>query len=303
MAEVSATKVLEQLARALPQDRKKNVIVVGSLAAAYHFFQDDPNKAVSTKDLDCMFTPHAKAVVSAKDVTEQLLANEWRFRPWDQRWDGPGTAGQPVEALPLVRLSPPPESKQQDWFLELLGAPAGIPSDDETQWKVFDRIVTPQGHFALVSFGFLGFAQWSPIMSQLGIMIGRPSMMALANLLHHPRIRPDKIGTTNEKRSNKDLGRVLALAYLTQRADPDGLDAWAVEWHAAMQEMCPAEGAQLAGRLGNGLNELLNSPTDLDDATRSCAKSLLASMDISPRMLVGIARRVLRQVELLQLMY
>lgn len=255
MASLSPAKILEQLAQALPESRRSDVIVVGSLAAGYYFFQRDPSRAVATKDIDCMFAPHAKAVASAQDVTEQLLKNQWTLRTSDPRWSKPGTPEQPDAELPLVRLMPPPEFEQQEWFLELLGAPTGIPAPDAPLLKDFDRLVTEQGHFALASFGFLGFAQWQPIETPFGIKVARPSMMALANLLHHPRIAPDLIYGTKDKRSNKDLGRVLALAYLTQRADPDGVDAWPVEWHAAMQAMCPELEVPLAGRLGTGIVE------------------------------------------------
>lgn len=300
MASLSPAKILEQLAQALPESRKSDVIVVGSLAAGYYFFQRDPERAVATKDVDCMFSPHAKAVVSAQDVTEQLLKSKWTLRTSDPRWAKPGTAGQPDAELPLVRLMPPPEFEQQEWFLELLGAPVGIPSPDTALLKGFDRLVTEHGHFALASFGFLGFAQWSPIDTPFGIKVARPSMMALANLLHHPRIAPDLIHGTNDKRSNKDLGRVLALAYLTQRADPDALDAWVGDWHAAMRAMCPELETKLASRLGTGIVELLGSATDMAEATRLCAVGLLASLDVTSAMLSGMARRVLQQIAILQ---
>lgn len=168
MAEVSAAVVLEQLARALPETQKHHVIVVGSLAAAYQFFGVESDQVLTTKDLDCMFTPHAKAVVSAREVTEQLLADNWTFRPWGDKFAAPGGPSVPTSALPVVRLLPPKGVGSSDWFLELLGAPAGIPSSDESTWKTFDRIETPHGAFGLPSFGFLGFAQWSAIETQHG---------------------------------------------------------------------------------------------------------------------------------------
>ena len=303
MAEIAASVVLEQLARALPDARKPHVIVVGSLAAAYQFFGSESHQVLTTKDLDVMFTPHAKAVVSAREVTEQLLADKWTFRPWGDKYAVPGSSSVPTEALPLVRLLPPEGYGSSDWFLELLGAPAGIPGVDETTWKTFQRIETNQGHWALASFGYLGFAQWSPIETSLGIKVARASTMALANLLHHPTVRPDLIGGTSEKRSNKDLGRVLALAYLTLWRNPDGLDQWATDWYSAVESMCPEMGPDLAQRLGTGLDVLLNSPLDLEQAVRLCAMSLLRGRDVDARALAGIGRRVQAQIDALQLRY
>ena len=304
MAEISVSAVLQQLASALPNATKPYVIVVGSLAAAYQFFGHESNQVpLTTKDLDVMFSPHAKAVVSASAVTEQLLADKWTFRPWGDQFAAPGTSVVPTEELPLVRLLPPEGYGSSDWFLELLGAPAGIPTADERTWKTYHRIETPLGSCALASFGYLAFAQWSPIETPMGIHVARASMMALANLLHHPTVRPDLIGGTSDKRSCKDLGRVLALAYLTMEQDRDGLETWAKDWHSAMQAMCPEMGPDLAQRLGTGLDMLMNSPQDLEQAVRLCALSLLRGRDLDSRGLAGVGRRVQTQIETLQLLF
>ena len=59
---LSPAAVLAQVAQALPASCRDDVIIIGSLAAGYYFFADDGAKAVRTKDVDCMFSPHAKAV-------------------------------------------------------------------------------------------------------------------------------------------------------------------------------------------------------------------------------------------------
>ena len=69
--------VLKQVAEALPAACRERVIIIGSLAAAYHFFGTDTGRELRTKDVDCMLTPHATAVAAARDVTEQLLVAKW----------------------------------------------------------------------------------------------------------------------------------------------------------------------------------------------------------------------------------
>jgi glycosyltransferase involved in cell wall biosynthesis len=69
-------------------------------------------------------------------------------------------------------------------------------------------------------------------------------MMALANLLEHPRIKDDLIEDTNIKRSNKDLGRVLAIARLT----PEEMwETWPAAWAKALKDLAadPARRATL----------------------------------------------------------
>lgn len=59
-------------------------------------------------------------------------------------------------------------------------------------------------------------------------------MMALANMLEHPEIRPETmsilIAGRENKRSNKDLGRVLAIAHLASIRNEDALLKWLEKW-------------------------------------------------------------------------
>jgi hypothetical protein len=70
---LSPRDVLKQVAAALPEECRDSVIIIGSLAAGYHFFGDDPESQVRTKDVDCMISPHIKAVPAGKIVAESLL--------------------------------------------------------------------------------------------------------------------------------------------------------------------------------------------------------------------------------------
>ena len=121
--------------------------------------------------------------------------------------------------------------------------------------------------------------------------------MALANLLHHPRIGPEKIGDTPDKRSNKDLGRVLALAWLSTAQDPAALETWPPRWLAALQKRFPDEWQVLAARAGDGLRLLLDDKhrLDLDEAVRLSNMSLLRGRDLGPEQLRATARRLLAE--------
>jgi hypothetical protein len=116
MTLVSPLAVLKQIARAIPPDCRKNIIVIGSLAAGYHFFGNDPKLQVRTKDADCLLSPRIKAIPAGIKVTERLFQEKWRFRP-DEKWSKPGDATVPDNELPAVRLNPPGSS---NWFIELL---------------------------------------------------------------------------------------------------------------------------------------------------------------------------------------
>ena len=292
--ELTPAQVMEQVARAIPEACRSNVIIIGSLAAGYHFFGNESSKAIRTKDVDAMFSPHAMAAGAARDVTETLLAADWTVRR-DGEYSLPGDANTPDDKLPLVRLKPPHHAQ---WFLELMSAPSA--QSDGQLIKRLDRIETQAGHFALCSFGFLGLAEHVPLRTEWGVRYARPEMMALANLLHHPTIGPATIsagffGATPVKRANKDLGRVLALAYLSLEQDRDAMENWSASWREALTTRYPDQVATLMARIGLGLLELMGSSDDFNEAVRTCSLGLLRSMDIGPDALEATARRLLAE--------
>lgn len=272
---ISPGTVLEQVAGSIPEEFRKNIIVVGSLAAGYHFFGHDPRLQVRTKDVDCLVSPRIQAIVAGKAVTDRLFAEHWEMRQ-DGDWGKPGDASTPEDKLPVVRLHPPGSS---EWFLELLT----VPESENDLDQRYIRLETSKGHFGLCSFGFLALADWQPIPTPFGVAIARPEMMALANLLHHPIIGEETmsgfIGEREIKRSNKDLGRVLALAYLSEDKQADALLDWPEVWLAALKERFPTHWRELALRTGSGMREILKPKhePDLDEARHTCEYGLLAA--------------------------
>jgi hypothetical protein len=119
-------------------------------------------------------------------------------------------------------------------------------------------------------------------------------MLALSNLLRNPEIRPDTMDALVEgrtiKRSNKDLGRVVAIARLS---DPDAPRDWRGSWSEALQALHADSWRHLAGRVGSGLQAVLASEPDLDEACLTCNVGLLASAPITPRQFRVVAERVL----------
>ena len=270
------------MAGALPQLLRGNVIICGSLAAAYHFFSGDGAASLRTKDVDMLLSPHAVAVATAVEVTEQLLAANWKQRE-DAKF---GTGGRPeddIKDLPVVRLRPQPGvGAQAQWFLELLSAPPRY--ETGAQEKTNQRVHTRAGHFTIPSFAYLALAEWKPIKTPHGVLIARPEMMALANMLHHPFIRDDLMRDAGDwKRSNKDLCRVLAMAHLTlerdRREGTDEFDQWAQRMWDAPQEKFGEDAHKLAMGADTGIDALLASRGDLAQALRIANLGLLASLD------------------------
>jgi hypothetical protein len=295
-ASLSPSEVLAQVAGALPSDVRGNVIIIGSLAAGYHFFAGDGARAIRTKDVDCLFSPHSKAIVAATEVTDQLIKADWRLRE-DTKWGQPGKQGDPDDELPMVRLRPPGETASP-WFLELLSAPPAF--EPGAPGKKLRRVETSIGHFAICSFDFLALAEWQPLETAQGVRIARPEMMALANLLHHPVVADTLIDGTDYKRSNKDLGRVLALALLTSRRDRrDGtqeMEAWPGRMWSALKDKFGDEAPRLATQAGAGLRSLLANPADLDQALRIANLGLLASLEVSMEAFRATGARFLAEV-------
>lgn len=287
MSSLPARKVMKQVAEAVPAECRRQIIIVGSLAAAYHFLGHDSRGEITTKDVDGMLSPNVVAVQNARLIAERLFAAGWTLRK-DPLWGQAGSASTAENQLPILRLHPPGNN---EWFLEL----AAAPKEGALELKGFQRLSTANGDFTLHSFRFLSLAEEDPFESEFELPYARPEMMALANLLHHPRIAPTTISGGSEKRSNKDLGRVIALAYLAIDKDPDVLDSWHVRWVAALQKRFPREWKTLAARAGQGLRDLLTDEhkLDLDEATRINNLSLLRGWDLGPEQHRATGRRIL----------
>ena len=200
LKELSHQTILALIGNAIPQELQSNMIIIGSLAAAYSFFDEQSGEGVRTKDVDCMLSPGAKAVPVATDVTQKLLDNAWTYRP-SKNFPKPGT-----------------------------------------------------------------------------------------------KIRQETIGESAIKRSNKDLGRVLALAYLTQEKDKDELESWPASWAHVLTEKYPDRAATLMKGVGSGLRELLRSAEDMEQAIESCQTGLLAKRRITVPILQATGRRILMTV-------
>ena len=289
---ISPSAVLKRIADAIPMDFRENIIVIGSLAAGYHFFGDDSKLQVRTKDVDCLLSPRIKAIPAGEAVANRLFADHWELRT-EGDWGNPGDASTPDDKLPVVRLHPPGST---EWFIELLT----VPESESDLGRKDIRIVTSQGHFSLCSFGFLSLAEFQPIHTPWGIAIARPETMALANLLHHPTIGEQPmsglIGGRRIKRSNKDLGRVLALAYLAEAGQEDTLLGWPHVWAAALQSRFPTIWRSLVPNVGNGLRQLVQpeNEADLDEARHTCEYGLLVSKAPSLKLLEITGKRLLQ---------
>jgi hypothetical protein len=289
---ISPSAVLKRVAAAVPKDFRHNIIIVGSLAAGYHFFGDDPKLQVRTKDVDCLLSPRIEALLAGEAVTDRLFAENWQLRT-EGDWNKAGDAHTPLDQLPVVRLYPPGST---EWFIELLTVP-----ESETDLERKDiRLITTKGHFSLCSFGFLSLAEYDPIKTPFGISIARPETMALANLLHHPVIGKQTmsglIGGRQIKRSNKDLGRVLALARLAEAKKDDALLEWPSIWTAALKTRFSKSWRDLIPRVGSGIRQLLDprNEADLEEALHTCQFGLLASSTPTMKLLEITGKRLLQ---------
>jgi hypothetical protein len=287
MKDLSPREVLALVAAAMPSECREGVVVVGSLAAGYHLLGKRHDAQVRTKDVDCLLLPRVAALRTGRAVAETLLRAGWRPR-MEGSHSRPGDAGTPEDALPAVRLHPPHSA---GWFLELLAEHAAEDEADR-RWM---RLRIKGGHFGLPSYRYLDVASHDAPVTESGLRCARPEMMALSNLLRNPVIRPERMEALVEgrrvRRSLKDLGRVVAIARLS---DPDAPTRWPRAWVAALRARHPSRWRDLASGAGSGLVALLENATDVEEACLTGNAGLLASEPLTPDQFRRTARRLLQ---------
>ncbi|HPE51101.1 MAG TPA: hypothetical protein PLS83_06355 [Methanothrix soehngenii] len=271
---VNPREVLEEIIYAVPPDTRENLTIIGSLAVGLRYEGQIRGMAVRTKDADCLLSPRMEAVDAGRAIAEELVRAGWTPDETPP-WNTPGNRHTPIKDLPVVRLRPPTGGK---WFMELLA----VPESAKDFGRTFAKLSTSIGYFVLPSFGGLAVTAFEPD-RWMGISIAKPEMMALANMLEHPEIRPETMSRPIHgrviKRSNKDLGRVLAIALLAEKESEDSLLAWSVNWRAALTAVYPEDFTMRAIHMGDGIRILLSPEhaEDFDEAHHTCIYGLLSS--------------------------
>lgn len=278
---VDPRALFARLRAELPDEVIEHLVVVGSLAAAYHFAGDVAGGRVRTKDADLVLHPSGH-IATAREIAIRLLARGWREKPLDRPRGGPMTS---ASELPAIRLLPPEDA---DYFIELLMVPAG----ESPGAKPWIRVDLPFGTYGLPGFEFLAVTMVDRQRAAEGLEYAHPAMMALANLLSHRvlehHVMPTPIGARRVERYAKDLGRVLALARLSTREE---VEAWAPRWLFALRECFPTRWPSLGATVGNGLRRLLDE--GFEEAWHCCNVGLLAGKGVTEEQLRAIARQVL----------
>ena len=268
------------IAHFVPEALHEHILVVGSLAAAYYHREQLTDRGVNTKDADIVIQP-AGAISESRAVAEGLLAHGW------QRHEKCFAKPVPEHPLQAIRLWPP---ESRAFFFELLA----FPPAEQTESLQWLPVQLNDGWYGLPSFRFLGLTNFGKATSEHGIRYAVPAMMALANLLSHRRVGPElmseAIGGRTLRRSAKDLGRVLALAWLAGR---DETEAWSVSWRTALLARFPEEANELAAGAGDGLRQLLGDSSSLDEAHHAANIGLLAGKGLLPDQLRAVGLQLL----------
>jgi hypothetical protein len=285
---VSPKLVIRQVAQSIPLNCRANIVIVGSLAVGYNLLPREPQYPVRTKDIDCVLSPRIEAVGRSQEIVHELIGAGWTHRS-EGEFGLPGKPSTPTYLLPAIRLYPP--NSADGWWLEFLTEPAPEMEDGRT----FQRVSLGAGDFGIPSFTYTSLAVYKAVMSEYGIFIARPDMMALANMLEHQHIKPDPVKglyykDREVKRSNKDLGRVLAVAWLSEER---AIEEWPSVWREGLVNCFPERWRALAAVAGNGIIELIGSRDDMEEAVEQCQYGLLTNQNVSYDNLKSTAERVL----------
>jgi hypothetical protein len=281
---VDPSAMMQLIASQLPQELHNSLLLVGSLAAAYHY-RSQVAHAVRTKDADIIVQP-AGAIDTCQDIATKLLSVGWTRTEKCSA----GTPNTPANELRAVRLYPP---KTKAYFVELLGLPAPE-QDSPLEWA---RLELDDGWYGLPSFRFMGLLEQHQQRSGVGLRYASPSMMALANALAHPALSRDTmsepIGGRVIRRCAKDLGRVLAIARLEQR---EAMEEWPEMWRGALEQRFGAAWRALAARATSGIHALLEDEDVFEQAHHSADVGILSGMSVSLPAFKGVAQQLIQDV-------
>ena len=188
--------------------------------------------------------------------------------------------------LRAIRLHPP---RSRGYFLELLG----LPTAGQRKDQVWNPMRLPDGWYGVPTFRFMRVVVKGRLPSREGLEYAPPSMMALANLLAHTKVGTKRMNepilNRSILRSAKDLGRVLALAWLEGR---DGTTGWGPLWRRALRGAFPKEWPVLTRHLGSGLQELMGRPEVLEEARYTTNIGLLSGRGVTADHLRAVAARL-----------
>jgi hypothetical protein len=282
MANLDPKGLFDLIGVHVPKDLKPNILIIGSLAAAYHFRGKLQSGAINTKDADLVVRP-AGATAECAKIAQRLIDEKWRRTEKCHAMPEETSADQ----MRAIRLFPPHSNA---YFVELLG----FPEKEQVEAIKWVKIKLDDGWYGLPSFKFLGLTDFGRLQADNGLNYAEPAMMALANLLSHPTLgtarMSEQIGGRSLLRSAKDLGRVIALASLGTREE---VEIWHEKWERALKSVFPNEFDVLAKRAGNGFRELLEDPQALDEARHAVDIGLLAGQKITNVQMKAVGQRFL----------
>lgn len=277
--------MMKLVALHVPPELRDHMLLVGSLAAAYHY-RSALTQDVATKDADIIIQP-AGALDACREIAMRLVDLGWVHRVDRER---PPGRDSHAPNLPAVRLYPPSSTS---YFVELLSMPA--PGQvSAVQWQA---IQLNSGWYGVPSFRFMSLLELEQQTSEQGIRYASPRMMALANALAHRQVGRDlmsgKIGGRQLLRSAKDLGRILGVAWLEKRT---ALEAWSEGWADALRVCFPSEWRELAAHAGDGLRELLAREDVLEQAHHSLSYGLLQGKAVTVDMVRAVGEQLVSEV-------